>query len=120
MPDGQTELTLSDGQKIVTDLYLPTVGIIPNSSYVPQNLLNGNGFVLVDPFLRVKGTTDIWAVGDISSVQRPQYLHTEKQSVHVTKNIGLLMKGKELARYSTDKRMFGELNSLLINMNTLC
>lgn len=102
MPGGRTELTLSDGQKIVTDLYLPTTGLIPNSSYVPHNLLNANGFVVVDEFLRVKGTTDVWAVGDVSSVQRPQFVNTDKQSVHVVKNIGLMMKGKELVRYSTD------------------
>jgi apoptosis-inducing factor 2 len=106
-PDGKTELTLSDGQKITTDLYLPTVGLLPNSSYIPQNLLNANGFVVVDEFLRAKGTTDVWAVGDVSSVLRPQYVNTEKQSVHVAKNIGLLMKGKELVRFPVDeKRMF--------------
>ena len=102
MPDGRTELTLSDGQKIVTDLYIPTTGLTPNSSYVPQNLLNANGFVVVDEFLRVKGAADVWAVGDVSSAQRPQYINTQKQAAHVAKNIGLLMKGKELVRYSTD------------------
>jgi NADH dehydrogenase FAD-containing subunit len=102
MPDGRTELSLSDGQKVVTDLYLPTVGLVPNSSYIPHNLLNANGFVIVDEFLRAKGRTDVWAVGDISSVQRPQFVNADKQSIHVTKNIGLLMKGKELVRYPTD------------------
>jgi NADH dehydrogenase FAD-containing subunit len=104
MPDGRTELTLSDGQKIVTDLYLPTVGVSPNSSYVPHNLLNANGFVIVDEFLRVKGTKDVWAVGDISSIQKPQFVNTHKQSVHLAKNIGLLMKGKDLVRYVVDPK----------------
>ena len=103
-PDGKTELTLSDGQKITTDLYLPTVGLLPNSSYIPQALLNANGFVVVDEFLRAKGTTDVWAVGDISSVLRPQFVNTEKQSVHVAKNIGLLMKGKPLAKFPVDEK----------------
>lgn len=29
MPDGRTELTFSEGQKIVTDLYIPRTGLIP-------------------------------------------------------------------------------------------
>lgn len=71
LPDGRTELTLSSGEMITTDLYLPTMGLVPNSSYVPAKFLNSNGFVVVDEYLRVKGATDVWAAGDISSVQRP-------------------------------------------------
>ncbi len=103
-PDGKTELTLSDGQKITADLYLPTVGVIPNSSYVPSTLLNQNGFVIVDEFLRVKGVKDIWAVGDISAVQRPQFINTDAQSTHVAKNIGLGHKKMALLPYKTNSK----------------
>ena len=109
LPDGRTELSFSDGEKTIADLYIPTTGLTPNSSYAPQNLLNANGFVLVDEFLRVKGTTDVWAVGDVSSVQRPQLVNVEKQSAHVVKNIGLLMQGKELIRYSTNNMGMNDL-----------
>ena len=109
MPDGRTELTLADGQKITTDLYIPTVGLTPNSSYVPQNLLNPDGFVIVDEYLRVRSTTDVWAVGDVSNVQRPQFVNTDKQSVHVAKNIGLLMKGKNIIRYQKDDKGVSQL-----------
>lgn len=101
LPSGQTELTLSDDSKITTDLYLPTTGLVPNSAYVPSSLLDQNGFVLVDEFLHVKGSTDAWAVGDISSVQRPQYVNTDKQSTHLAKNIGLVLKGQAPAAYPT-------------------
>jgi len=30
-PDGKTEITLSNGEKIITDLYIPTMGLTPNS-----------------------------------------------------------------------------------------
>ncbi|KAE8449586.1 hypothetical protein EG329_007916 [Mollisiaceae sp. DMI_Dod_QoI] len=96
LPDGRTELTLSNGQKIVTDLYLPSMGLTPNSSYIPGDLLNANGFVLVDEYLHVKGSKDVWAAGDISSVQRPQLVNALKQSEHVVKNIGLAIKGQNL------------------------
>ncbi|KAF8848095.1 FAD/NAD(P)-binding domain-containing protein [Acephala macrosclerotiorum] len=101
MPDGRTELTLSSGEKVVTDLYLPTVGLTPNSSYIPADLLNGNGFVIVDEYLRVKGHPDVWAVGDVSAVQRPQLVNAMKQVAHAAKNIGLAIKGQNLVVYKT-------------------
>jgi len=101
LPSGQTELTLSSGDKLLTDLYLPTTGLVPNSSYVPDKLKNAGGYVLVDEYLHAQGTTDVWVVGDVSSVQRAQYVNTEKQATHVAKNIGLVLSGKPAVKYST-------------------
>ncbi|KAM3086484.1 hypothetical protein ACMFMG_000615 [Clarireedia jacksonii] len=103
-PDGQYELTLSDGSKMTTDMYIPTMGIVPNSSYIPEQYLNPGGYVIVDEYLRVKGTTDVWAAGDISAVERAQYGHMDKQSAHVAKNLGLLLKGGELVKYKPDPK----------------
>lgn len=55
----------------------------------------------MDEFLRVKGQSDIWAVGDLSAVQRSQYVNVEKQSTHVVKNIKLKLNGAEMAVYQT-------------------
>ena len=101
LPSGQTELTLSDGSKLTTDVYLPTIGLKPNSSYIPETLLNPKGFVVVDEYLRVKGADGLWAVGDISAIQRPQYALTEAQSIHLSKNIGLVLQKKEPLLYAT-------------------
>ncbi|PQE28020.1 amid-like mitochondrial oxidoreductase protein [Rutstroemia sp. NJR-2017a WRK4] len=103
-PDGRWELTLSDGSKMTTDLYIPTMGIVPNSSFVPEKYLNPAGFVIVDEFLRVKGTTDVYAAGDISAVERAQYGHMDKQSAHVAKNLGLVLKGAEQVKYKPDPK----------------
>ncbi|KAL3426605.1 hypothetical protein PVAG01_00114 [Phlyctema vagabunda] len=104
MPDGRTEVTLFDGTKLTTDLYIPTMGLIPNSAYVPQHLLNQNGFVVVDQYLRVKGAENVWAVGDISAVQRAQYVNVEKQSPHVAKNIILGLQNKPLVTFKVDDK----------------
>src|ERR1700761_775971 len=56
MPDGRTELKLSSGDTLITDMYIPTFGLTPNSSYVPTKFLNSNGFIMVDEYLKVKGT----------------------------------------------------------------
>jgi len=100
LPSGQTELTLSGGSKMTIDVYLPLIGLKPNSSYIPETLLNPKGFVIVDKYLRVKGAEGLWAVGDISAIQRPQYMNTEAQSVHLAKNIGLVLQKKQPLPYA--------------------
>jgi NADPH-dependent 2,4-dienoyl-CoA reductase/sulfur reductase-like enzyme len=71
---------LSNGEKKIVDLYLPTTGLIPNSEFIPKTLLNEGGFVKVDEFLHVKGFSDIWAAGDVADVQAPQIVHACKSS----------------------------------------
>ncbi|KAF5868648.1 putative amid-like mitochondrial oxidoreductase protein [Botrytis fragariae] len=105
-PDGKTEITLSNGEKIITDLYIPTMGLIPNSSFIPEKYLNPAGFAMVDQFLRLKDAENVWVVGDVSAVERPQYVNTDKQSTHVAKNIVLILKNSEPLSYKVaDKNM---------------
>ncbi|APA09932.1 hypothetical protein SS1G_05812 [Sclerotinia sclerotiorum 1980 UF-70] len=103
-PDGKYELTFSNGKKITTDLYIPSMGLVPNSSYIPEKYLNPAGYAIVDEFLRLKGTEDVWVVGDVSAVERPQYVNTEKQSVHVAKNIGLGLKNSQPVGYKVAEK----------------
>jgi NADH dehydrogenase FAD-containing subunit len=79
-PSSKTELTLSNGDKMVVDLYLPTIGVIPNTEYVPKNLLNGKGDVMVDQFLRVKNAPDVWAAGDVVDCQPSQFVYAGTSS----------------------------------------
>lgn len=69
-------MSLSNGEKKVVDLYIPTIGTIPNTEYVPKDLLNDKGDVMVDQFLRVKGVKDVWAAGDIVDCQPGQFVYT--------------------------------------------
>ncbi|CAD6441711.1 ff9f6f31-9a25-4aea-bd11-118fce50221a [Sclerotinia trifoliorum] len=103
-PDGKYELTFSNGKKVTTDLYIPSMGLVPNSSYIPEKYLNPAGYAIVDEFLRLKGTKDVWVVGDVSAVERPQYVNTEKQSVHVAKNIGLALKNSQPVGYKVAEK----------------
>lgn len=106
--DGKTELSLDNGEKKIVDLYLPTVGVIPNTEYVPTDLLDGKGQVVVDEFLRVKGAEDVWAAGDLTSLDFAQIIYAEKQATAVAKNLDLVLKGKEPVAYKTGgDRMMG-------------
>ncbi|MEM9834716.1 MAG: FAD-dependent oxidoreductase [Bacteroidota bacterium] len=50
------------------DLAIWTVGqVYPNNSFIPAGMLNEQGFVKVDPTLRVPGHRNVFAVGDIAA-----------------------------------------------------
>lgn len=79
LPDGKTEVTLQNGEKIVTDLYLPTMGMAPNTEYLPAKVLRDDKFVAVDEFYRVKNASNVWAAGDIVWLPRGSYVITGMQ-----------------------------------------
>lgn len=97
LPDGRTRVTLSDGGGVLeTDLYLPTMGLRPNTGFLPREWLNEHGYVDVDDEMRVKAAGDagVWAVGDVVSKPRAAFLITDAQAAGVAKNIDLALKGK--------------------------
>ncbi len=94
LPNGSYELLLSTGEKLITDMYIPTFGLLPNSSYMPSEFLDAKGYVVVDAYLGVLGAKDIWAIGDVSTCDWSALVPADKQSAHLVKNVGLLLNGK--------------------------
>lgn len=78
LASGKTEVSLASGETIVTDLYLPTMGLIPNSEYIDAKYLNEKKNVIVDEFFTVKGAKDVWAAGDIVGSPRCGFMITQK------------------------------------------
>ncbi|KAF4634453.1 hypothetical protein G7Y89_g3649 [Cudoniella acicularis] len=102
LENGSIELTLSNGEKLVTDLYLPTIGVTPNTEYVPKAFLNERGDVVVDEFLQVRGTTNIWAAGDVVDCQPSQMTYATNQAKALAKNLDRVLKGQKPVVYKTD------------------
>jgi len=73
---GQTEVRLENSQSLITDLYLPTIGVVPNTDYIPKDFLTGTGHVVVDQFLRVRDADGVWAAGDVLDIQPSQIVYT--------------------------------------------
>lgn len=69
---GRTTLTLAKGEKLEADLYVPAHGVLPNSSYLPANLLTDTGYLKSNSStLRVDAAGPrVYAIGDISSASR--------------------------------------------------
>lgn len=92
--NGSTEINLSNGETRVAELFLNTFGVFPNTSFLPKDLLNENLEVVVDEYLRVESTTNLWAAGDVSNAQGKQFPNAESQAHHLAKNLDLVLKGK--------------------------
>ena len=95
LPDGKTEVKFSDGESIVTELYLPTMGLKPNTEFLPKAWLTEKGYVDVDEQMRVKGVEDVWAAGDVVSKPRASFMNTEAHSKCVAANIDLVLKDRD-------------------------
>ncbi|TVY42018.1 Oxidoreductase [Lachnellula subtilissima] len=99
LPNNRTEVSLSRGENLITDLYIPTIGLIPNSSYIPTKHLNAEGFVVVDEFFAVKGAEDVYAIGDVCNVEPLQFIYVDRQSTFLAKNFALILAGKPPLAY---------------------
>ena len=91
---GKTQVQLSGGESITTDLYLATVGQVPNAEYVDAALKTEKGYVSVDENLEVKGAKGVWALGDVISIGRASYLAMENQAPQVIKNVEAALKNQ--------------------------
>jgi NADH dehydrogenase FAD-containing subunit len=66
-------VTLEDGKTLEADLYIPAMGMSPNTSFLSESLLTSDGHVDTNPStLRVdKAGPRVYAVGDASSFAKP-------------------------------------------------
>ncbi|CEJ84846.1 hypothetical protein VHEMI03594 [[Torrubiella] hemipterigena] len=91
---GQTTVVLSNGESLVTDFYLPTTGLLPNTDFLPTNVLTETKYADVDDFFQLKQHKNVWAAGDIVSRPRAGFLYTEAQATGVAQNIKLVLDGQ--------------------------
>ncbi|KAJ5167349.1 Apoptosis-inducing factor [Penicillium canariense] len=79
-------VSLDNGNKVLADLYIPTTGAIPNSSFIPAEFLDADGWVKVNKELRVQASggsaLPIYAVGDINTnTMRLSFKATEQAKI---------------------------------------
>lgn len=66
---GKTLVTLADGTALATDLYVAATGVVPNTTYVPNELRDQGDYITTDArTLRVPFAGDrVYAIGDCAS-----------------------------------------------------
>jgi len=68
---GRTIITLAKGDKFEADLYVPAYGVLPNSSWLPSELLDEKKYINTDFKMRVEGAGPrVYAFGDVASYSR--------------------------------------------------
>lgn len=86
-------VTLSDGKTLSSDLYLPLFGIQVNTSFVPQELLDLSSNVKQDTSMKVVGTENIWAIGDVGNIEPKQLTLTDAQIIHLAAALEATLRG---------------------------
>lgn len=83
---------------IQPDMCLWAVGQLqPNNAFLPSDMLDGNGFVSVDEYLRVKAYSNVFAVGDIANSDANRSSARNQGFALVAKNIDCYLSGNEEA-----------------------
>ncbi|KAI9885607.1 MAG: hypothetical protein M1823_002617 [Watsoniomyces obsoletus] len=99
---GRTEVKLSTGTTLMTDLYISTVGVHPNSAWLPARFLDAEGHVMVDDCLQVKGASDLYAAGDVANVHRKQLKIAEDQSIYLANSLHAVLTNKPVKPFKPD------------------
>ncbi len=106
--NGKT-FTTNKGNEIHADLAFSCTGIISNGEALKEGIpeaVNERGQAIVNEFLQLKDYPNIFAAGDVTSVDEEKTAHSsEHHAMIIIKNIKNLEKGKPLKKYWPGKRL---------------
>ena len=95
-------------RKIRADIAFLCTGITPNSEFLKRGdiKLDKKNYVIVNNFLQAKGHSNIFAAGDIASIQEEKTAqNSAKQARIVVKNIMHIEKNEQLEQYDSSQRI---------------
>ncbi|KAK4690420.1 apoptosis-inducing factor 2, partial [Lecanoromycetidae sp. Uapishka_2] len=108
--NGSTEVTLTDGSTRTVDILIVATGRKPASSYLPSSLLDAQGHVNVDAYLRVPSLESVYVCGDVASSSNGGIMYIMAAGPCVSSNIlaelGGKGKGKEFKPMTTKETQF--------------
>ena len=90
-------VTTEAGTAVSADIWFRCYGVVPNSDYLGEALASArrsDGFIEVDPTLRVAGQTTVFAVGDVSTADAKMAGFAGRQAATVADNINALAEGR--------------------------
>ncbi len=108
--DTLLELRHADGttKTLTTQAYIPTMGVTPNTSFLPQSLLDSRGFVRQTTRLQAEGQSDVFVIGDAGSLEASKAAAADAQARHLIQSLPLHLDGRELPEYKVPtKEMVG-------------
>jgi NADH dehydrogenase FAD-containing subunit len=105
------------GQEPVTaDAVLWTIGKVrPNTAWLPEALLEANGFVDVEPTLRVPGHPGVFAIGDVAATDPVRNSARNRADRLLARNIRAELAGKPLSEYRPRRGRWGSVAGVQSN-----
>ncbi|GFP55189.1 hypothetical protein ACSS6W_009525 [Trichoderma asperelloides] len=95
-------LTSSDGttKTLTTQAYIPSTGVVPNTSFVSANLLDSKGYIKQTKALLAEGFDNIFVVGDVGNLEASKAGTASAQTIHLVKALPIYFKGGAMPAYS--------------------
>lgn len=124
IPDGfdcdritDAPVSWSTGQDPVSaDAVLWTIGKVrPNTAWLPPALLDENGFVRVEPTLRVPDHPGVFAVGDVAATDPLRTSARNRADKLLARNIRAELSGKPLREYTPPRGHWGSVTGVQPN-----
>ena len=87
--DGKTTVHFDNGDTKTVDVYIPCIGVTPNTSYLPSSLLTEKGYVRNNPkTLRVEDAGErIYALGDVGTHSNGGIFEAQSATVTAISNL---------------------------------
>lgn len=79
----------------------------PNTGWLPEELLDDDGFVRVTPDLRVVGAPDVFAIGDVAASDPLRSTARNRADKLLARNIRAHLAGQPLAEFKAPRRRWG-------------
>lgn len=101
-------LTNADGttKTLTTQAYIPTTGGTPNTSFVPPDLLDSNGYIQQTKSLQARGYNNIFVLGDVGNLEASKAGVADAQTVHLIKALPIYLRGGKMPEYSPVTKEF--------------
>lgn len=98
--DGQTTVSLSNGETQLVDVYIAATGVRPNTAFVPAHLLTDRGYLSTNAqTLRIDAAGPrVFALGDVGSYTRGGIM-----DIYDAVPVAMTNLARDLGAYSADK-----------------
>jgi NADH dehydrogenase FAD-containing subunit len=74
---------------------LPLTGVRPNTSFLPEQWIGGNGNVKVNRHLKVEGSKNVYAINDCSNLEGKHLFVVETQFSYLAEELDAVLTDKQ-------------------------
>ncbi|KAM0324090.1 hypothetical protein ACHAQA_008280 [Verticillium albo-atrum] len=93
-------------QELEADSYLPAFGLVPNSGFAPQSIVNKAGLIHQNTDLKVPGYDNLFVVGDVGDLEAGTAFIAGNQATFLSKSLHHFFTGQgKVGKYTPDPKI---------------